>query len=296
MSTVLWTEKYRPNCLDDMVLSDDNRSLFQSFIDAEEIPHLLLLGPAGCGKTTVAKILIRNLDAQVLLLNASSERGIDTIRSKVATFAKARSMKTWNIVFLDEADATTSDAQTALRNIIETFSKRTRFILTGNYGHKIIDPLQSRCQVIKMGETPVKERYRLLKNVLEEEGRAVDDPALILSYADTYTDMRKMLFAAQRSILSKGTLVPAKSLDISGYDIYLACTKGKWNKVIEATRDPAFDCRSLLVDMFWTVPDDFSHAASWRFIIAKAVHESGFTPDAHVLFAGTCAELITDLE
>ena len=279
-----------------MAMSDDNRSLFQSFIDVEEIPHLLLLGPAGCGKTTVAKILIGNLDCQVLLLNASSERGIDTIRSKVATFAKARSMKAWNIVFLDEADATTSDAQTALRNIIETFSKRTRFILTGNYGHRIIDPLQSRCQVIKMGETPVKDRYRVLKDVLSEEGHDIDDPALILSYADTYTDMRKMLFAAQRSILSTGTLVSAKSLDISGYDIYMACTKGRWNKVIEATKDPAFDCRSLLVDMFWTVPDDFSNAATWRYMLAKAVHESGFTPDPHVLFAGTCAELIADLD
>ncbi len=279
-----------------MVLSNNNRSLFQSFIDAEEIPHLLLLGPAGCGKTTVAKILIRNLDCQVLLLNASSERGIDTIRSKVATFAKARSMKPWNIIFLDEADATTQDAQTALRNIMETFSKRTRFILTGNYGYKIIDPLQSRCQVIKMGETPVKERYRLLKDVLKEEGLEFDDPALILSYADTYPDMRKMLFAAQRSILSTGSLVPARSLEISGHDIYISCTKGKWNKIIDATRDPAFDCRSLLVDMFWTIPDDFSNAASWRYIIAEAVHESGFTPDAHVLFAGTCARLIYDLE
>src|SRR3954468_14547678 len=144
INDVLWTEKYRPTRLEDMAMEEENRRVLQSYIEGGVIPHLLFIGPAGSGKTTISRILVKSLDCSVLSLNASSERGIDTIREKVGSFVQAMLLGAWNVVFMDEADQLTSDAQGAMRNMMESYSERARFIFTGNYGHKIIGPIQSR--------------------------------------------------------------------------------------------------------------------------------------------------------
>jgi DNA polymerase III delta prime subunit len=146
----LLNEKYRPITLDTYVGNAKLKSSIAKQLENNDIQNYLFYGPAGTGKTTLAKLCIKNLDCDHLYINASDERGIETIRDKVQGFASTMSFKSLKVVILDEADFLTIQAQASLRNIIETFSRTTRFILTCNYIERIIDPLQSRCQVLKV--------------------------------------------------------------------------------------------------------------------------------------------------
>jgi DNA polymerase III delta prime subunit len=146
----LWVEKYRPQQFSDIILSESNREYFASITDT--IPHLLFSSPPGQGKTTLAKIIVKDiLKCQYLYINASDENGVDSIRNKVITFSQTRSLDgKIKVVILDEADNLSSDAQRILRNVMEEYASTTRFILTANYFHRIIEPLTSRCQIFDL--------------------------------------------------------------------------------------------------------------------------------------------------
>jgi len=148
----LWIEKYRPKTLDDIILSDDTRNFILSCKDKKEIPNLLFSGIQGIGKTSLAKIIVNDILAcQYLYINASDENGIDTIRNKVVGFSKTKSLDgNLKVIILDEVDGISLEAQKALRNTMEEYSFNTRFILTGNYKHKIINALISRCQELNL--------------------------------------------------------------------------------------------------------------------------------------------------
>jgi replication factor C small subunit len=143
----LWIERFRPQTLDQYICSDELKQKFQSFIDNNDIPHLILAGAAGMGKSSLARLLVHNIDCDYLILNASDENGIDTIREKVKSFASSASFKPLKIIILEEASFLTGPAQEALKNIIEEFSDKTRFIFTANYLGKIVEPIQSRCEI-----------------------------------------------------------------------------------------------------------------------------------------------------
>lgn len=288
----MWVEKYRPTSLEQVALLPEQRTLLESYLKAGEIPHLLLVGPPGSGKTTIAKILINSLDCSVLKMNASKDRGIDIIRDKVGTFAKVMMGGRWKIVFMDEADGLTSDAQNSMRALMEDFNDQTRFILAANYEYKIISPIQSRCTVIQFGETPLKERIEILVKILKAEGIAVDLP-IVLGYAERFKDLRDMIGDAQKSVQShNGVLGKATEVQIAGADIVEWIKKNNWGMIVTTSQNPAFDHRRALVDMFWAVESQVTKPAQWRFSLAKAVHESMWTPDPVVHFLGTCAELI----
>lgn len=292
---VLWTEKYRPEKLEDLALESDNRAILNAYLKAGEIPHLLLVGPPGSGKTTTARILYRALDCKYMVLNASNERGIDVVRNKIGTFVTAITGARWNIPFLDEADAMTADAQTALRNMIEAHADRARFIFTANKLHRIIGAIQSRCQVLIFGPPPLKERYRILAKVLKAEGIAAEVP-IIMGYAERYLDLRRMLFAAQRMYLARGELAPVQAdSGVDGETILELLLAKNWTGLRRLTTNDAFDPQQNLRELFWAIPDDHARAGFLRHIVGKGVHETAFTPDPVILFLGVCAEAMEGL-
>jgi len=165
----LWTELYRPTTLEGYIGNADFKDNLANWIEKNDIPHLLLCGPAGGGKTTAAKLIVNNINCDYIYINCSDENGIDTIRDKVKSFASAATFKSQKVVIMDEADFLTINAQAALRNVIETFSLTTRFIFTCNYIERIIDPIQSRTVVFELTPPSMKEVAMKCLQILDKE-------------------------------------------------------------------------------------------------------------------------------
>lgn len=214
----LFNERFRPTTLEHFVGNQHVKDTIQRFLDQNDIPNMLFYAPAGTGKTTLAKIIVKNLDCDYLMLNASDENGIDTIRDKVKGFASAASWKGIKVVILDEADFITIQGQAALRNVIETFSRSTRFILTCNFIERIIDPLQSRCQVLKIVPPTKMDVYNHLTWILADQLNISYTPedlkSLIVKY---YPDMRKMLNVLQMSVKDDSVVLDETVLTSNNY-------------------------------------------------------------------------------
>ena len=195
----LWVERYRPQDLSTYVGNEHLKSKVERFLDDGNIPHLLLYGRAGGGKTTLAKIIVNNTECDYLYINASDERNIDLVRDKLKTFASSVGFNPMKVVILDEADyLNVNSAQPALRNLMETFSAHCRFILTCNYVEKIIDPIQSRCQTYKIVPPSKKEVAVHAKTILEKENISFDLDDLALVVTAGYPDLRKVINELQR--------------------------------------------------------------------------------------------------
>jgi DNA polymerase III delta prime subunit len=201
MSNSLWVEKYRPDTLEGYVGNEHILEKVKIYIENEDVPHLLLYGQAGTGKTTLAKIITNQIDCDVMYINASDENNVDTVRDKIRGFASSMGFRKWKVIILDESDYLTPNAQAALRNLMETFSKTTRFILTCNYVEKIIDPIQSRCQTFGITPPSKKEVAMRLKDILdgEEVNYQMEDLAVLVNSG--YPDIRRVLNAAQRQVI-----------------------------------------------------------------------------------------------
>jgi|TARA_B100000780_G_scaffold49620_1_gene30793 DNA polymerase III delta prime subunit len=197
----LLNEKYRPISLDTYVGNKQLKTSISKQLDQNDIQNYLFYGPAGTGKTTLSKIIINNLDCDYIYINASDERGIETIRDKVSSFAMVASFKPLKVVILDEADFLTINAQASLRNIIETYSVTTRFILTCNFVERIIDPLQSRCQTIKVVPPTKKEVAVHLASICDKESISYEPKAIGKIVNKFYPDLRKMLNTIQASTI-----------------------------------------------------------------------------------------------
>jgi len=200
----IWVEKYRPSTLNDLIIDDTNKSIVESF--GKNIPNLLFCGNAGIGKTTLAKILVQNiLECDYLYINASDENGIDTIREKVIGFAQTMSFNDGlKVVILDEADYLSSNSQAALRNVMESYSKTTRFILTGNHIHKISKALRSRCQQIDLS-VDIKSAFKRCLYILAKEKVAVDSDQkknLLHLIKKHFPDLRKCINEMQKQCIN----------------------------------------------------------------------------------------------
>ncbi|MFB6266778.1 MAG: replication factor C small subunit [Halodesulfurarchaeum sp.] len=199
----IWVEKYRPERLEDVVGHDHIISRLESYVERNDVPHLLFAGPAGTGKTAAAVAVAKELygedwDENFLELNASDERGIDVVRDRIKNFARSSfGGHDYRIIFLDEADALTSEAQSALRRTMEQFSNNTRFILSCNYSSQIIDPIQSRCAVFRFSPLDDEDVTARIEEIAAAEGiEYTDDGVAALVYAAD-GDMRRAINALQ---------------------------------------------------------------------------------------------------
>ena len=213
----LYVEKYRSKTLNEYVGNDQLKQIIHQYIKNNDIQNLLLYGTPGTGKTTLAKLIVNNINCDFLYINASDERGIDTIRDKVQGFASSASFKPIKVIILDEADFLTIQAQASLRNIIETYSRTTRFILTCNYLERIIDPLQSRCQVLKITPPSKKEVAQHISTILDQENIYYEVSDLALVVNKHYPDVRKILNTCQVNTVDNKLKVDNSILTSSGY-------------------------------------------------------------------------------
>ena len=217
MENSLLVEKYRPSTLENYVGNENIKKSIAKYLDQNDIQNLIFYGPAGTGKTTLAKIIVKNLDCDHLYINASDERGIETIRDKVQGFAMVASFKPLKVVILDEADFLTIQAQASLRNIIETFSRTTRFIMTCNFVERIIDPLQSRCHVLKIVPPTKKDVARHLAWVLDQEKIRYEMQDLVPLINQYYPDLRKCINTIQLSTIDNDLKLDQSILVSSNY-------------------------------------------------------------------------------
>lgn len=294
----LWTEKYRPDTLEGYIGNDDFKSSLQQWIDSNDIPHLLLCGGAGTGKTTAAKLIVNNINCDSLYINCSDENGIDTIRDKVKSFASAASFKPQKVVVMDEADFLTINAQAALRNVIETFSLNTRFIFTCNYVERIIDPIQSRTVVFELTPPSMKDVAIKCIQILDSEEVTYSKPDIASIVKQTYPDIRKSLNLLQSSIKDR-MLEPSRLItnfnQTSDQIINLLSLHkiGDFNTIRQIVADSNIRDYNELYRVLFERSDEYSNSAVSTLIIADYQYKSLMAPDKEITFCACISKLLT---
>ncbi|MBS3176554.1 replication factor C small subunit [Candidatus Woesearchaeota archaeon] len=211
----LWTEKYRPRKFEDVKGQDVAITKIKAFVEQQNMPHLLFTGPAGVGKTSLALVVVKSLfkdqwHQNFLELNASDERGIDVVRNKVKDFARTKAIGNvpFKIIYLDECDALTKEAQQALRRTMENYTSTCRFILSANYSSKIIDPIQSRCAVFRFKPLPKHDVVVILDKIAYEEGLTINNEAKEALYQVCEGDCRRMENILQSCAVLEKNITP----------------------------------------------------------------------------------------
>lgn len=300
----LWTEKYRPQTLDGYVFTDPaQREQIEHFVQEKSVPHLLFTGPAGTGKTTLAKILVNSLNIDpydFLQVNASRDNGVDFLKSKIEGFVSTLPFGDLKIVLLDEADYLSHNAQAILRGLMETYQSQARFILTANLAHKIIGPLKSRCQQIVIDKTDQTEFTSRAATVLITEGIEFDLDTLDSYVKATYPDLRSCLKLLQTNSIS-GTLLISRSSSNSGSTDYKLDVVNlfKQGKIREArtlfcSNTSADECESVFtwmyqnLDLWASTPEGQDEAIK---IIRKGAATHSLVADHEINLSATFVEL-----
>ena len=296
----LWVEKYRPTSLDTYIGNEHLKSKVSVYLESGDLPHLLLYGKAGTGKTTLAKILVNNIECDYMYINASDENSVDTVRTKVRGFASTMGFKDYKIIILDECDYITPNAQAALRNLMETFSKHCRFILTCNFVERIIDPIQSRCQSFQVIPPSKKEVAIHMTNILKEEDvvSKMDDIAGLVNAG--YPDIRRVINSCQRQVVDGMLVVDKQSLVENDYKIKLLEIISK-----ESKKDAFKSVRKLLANsqvtdfaelykLMYDEVDSYGtgHIAECILIIAKYQLSDGQVVDKEINAMAMIIELL----
>ena len=297
----LWCEKYRPQNLDTYVGNEHIKNKIETLIEQQDIPHLLLAGRAGTGKTTLAKMLVKNIECDYLFINASDENSIDTIRNKIKGFVTTMGFKSLKIVILDEADYITPNGQAALRNLMETFSKHARFILTCNFQERIIDPIISRCQSFSLIPPSQKDVAIHLANILKEESVAFspeDIKQLVVTY---YPDIRKIINTAQ--LFSKNGQLTVDTQQLVGSDVKLKLLTmllntgnitGRFKELRELIHTNSITDYSDIFTYLYENIEEFGEDKQPMIIleIAEAQHKDAFVVDKEINFASMIYKIL----
>ena len=307
----LWVEKYRPQKIEDCILPEQTKKTFLDFLDKGEVPNLLLAGPAGCGKTTVAKALCKQLGVDVYVINGSDEgRFLDTVRNNAKNFASTVSLTSESkhkVIIIDEADNTTSDVQLLLRANIESFYKNCRFIFTCNYKNKIIEPLHSRCSVIDFSisrqDKPsiAAQFFSRINHILEKENVKSNKKVIVQLVSKHFPDWRRVLNELQRyssgGEIDSGILVQLDNINVTELVGYLTNKQfpnvRKWI-VQNLDNDSNAILRSVYDSIYESMkPKSIPEAV---LIIAKYQYQSAFVADQEINLLAALTEIMCNCE
>ena len=307
----LWVEKYRPKTVEECILPESIKSTFQDFVERGEISNLLLAGPAGCGKTTIARALCEQLGCDYIIINGSDEgRFLDTVRNQAKNFASTVSLQATGkhkVIIIDEADNTTHDVQLLLRANIEAFYNNCRFIFTCNYKNKIIEPLHSRCAVVEFSITNKQKPaiaaqfFKRLQEILGAEGVESDNKVLVELINKHFPDWRRVLNECQRySVGGKiDSAILAQFSDVKINDL-VKCLKEKnftevrkW-VVANLDNDPGVLLRRLYDALVDALENPSIPAAV--LVIAKYQYQIAFVADQEINLIAALTEIMCECE
>ena len=290
----LWVEKYRPQTLEGYVGNEVIKNKISDYLNQGSIQNLLLHGVAGTGKTTLAKLIANNLNCDLLYINASDERGIDTIREKIIPFASSLGFGDVKIVILDEADYITPQAQATLRNTMESFSGNTRFILTCNYLERIISPLQSRCQTLEIKPPSKQDVAWRCVDICKDEKVDIDNIALKTIVNAYYPDIRKIINTIQGSVVNHVVKLDESSLkdDLNEQIIQALSNKAKLLDIRQILADSGSREFDNLFKALYDNLDKFTTKVGPAIlIIAKYQYEYTFVLEKEICVAAMLNEL-----
>jgi len=304
MENYLWVEKYRPKTLEDVILPDKIKASFREFIGKKNLPNLILSGGPGCGKTTIAKAVLEDIGCQYLVINASLEGNIDTLRTTIKDFASSMSISGRKFVILDEADYLTPAVQPALRNFMEEFSSNCGFILTCNFKHKIIEPLHSRCSLIEFSFSKQEKAelathmFKRIKHILDSEHIEYDKKVIIELIKRHFPDFRKIINEIQRCSISgkidSAVLTDFDSIQIRELVGYLKekdfTSLRKWS--VEAE----YDDIKLYRKLYDTASEyvELSSVPQMILILSKYMYQSAFVVDKEINTMACLVEIMIE--
>ena len=297
----LWVEKYRPAKLDDYVGNEHLKNKVAGYIESEDVPHLLFFGKDGTGKTTLAKLIVNSIECDFMVLNASDENNVETVRTKVKNFASSIGFKKYKIIILDEFDYMTPNAQAILRNLMETFSRHCRFILTCNYIEKIIEPIQSRCQTFQIVPPTKKDVAIQMSKILKAESVEFDPKDLVPIIDSSYPDIRKIINTCQLNSLKGKLQLDVQNLLDNDYKLkvleILKSNDDKRNKYMKI-RQTIIDAKTTdFTDLFTLLYDKVDEYAAENtsnviLVLGDAVAKSAVAIDKEIVAAATMIQII----
>ena len=296
----LWVEKYRPTTMDTYIGNEHLKSKVSLYLESGDLPHLLLYGRAGTGKTTLAKLLVNNIDCDYLYINASDENSVEVVRDKVKNFASTLGFKDMKVIILDECDYITPNAQAALRNLMETFSQKCRFILTCNYVERIIDPIQSRCQSFQIIPPDRKQVAVHLNTILTKEGVTSDIEDIVTIVNGGFPDLRRVINAAQRQVVDNKLVIDEGMSIQNDYKVQVLeilktqDKKNSFKNIRQLLADSKVTDFSDLFRLLFDTVDDWGrgHVAECILLLAQYQQSDAVVVDKEINIMAMFTELI----
>ena len=297
----LWVEKYRPRKLTEYVGNEHLKQKVSDYLQSGDVPHLLFFGKAGTGKTTLAKLIVNSISCDYIIINASDENNVDTVRNKVKGFASTIGFKDMKVIILDEFDYMTPNAQAILRNLMETFSKHCRFILTCNYVEKVIDPIQSRCQTFQIVPPTKKDVAVQISQILGKEGVSFEPKDLVPIIDSSYPDIRKIINTCQLNS-SKGKLkldtTSVIDSDIKSKVVEILKSNdakpNKWKNIRQAIADSRVQDFTEFYTYLYEKVDEYGsgNTSNIILILSESQHKDALVVDKEITFMSCIIQIV----